>query len=304
MNRIDRLFAILLQMQKQGRLRAQDIANQFGISKRTVYRDIAALHEMGVPIVSLPAEGYELMPGYFLPPLLFTEDEASAVFWGTQMLVQQTTGRLVDAAENALNKIDTAPPKITRQRVSQLSNVIEFYGEQKGFDLDDARLVQLQTAIQNRQVIWIKYFGYFLEDWTEREVEPDSLTYSDGRWYVGGYCRLRQERRSFRLERIDQLQLREETFEPRPTIEPIQAQLEVIIQFERSNARWVTERQHYSVIDEKLAGKYLVCTYSVHNLREIVPWLLSWGATAEPIQPQALRDEIQKEIEKLKKKLT
>ena len=56
MNRIDRLFAILLQLQKQGRLRAEDLANQFGISKRTVYRDIAALNEMGVPIVSLPSE--------------------------------------------------------------------------------------------------------------------------------------------------------------------------------------------------------------------------------------------------------
>jgi len=80
MNRIDRLFATLLLLQSKKRIRSQELAQRFGISRRTVYRDMAALMEMGVPIVSLPGEGYEMMPGFYLPPLLFTPDEAGAVF--------------------------------------------------------------------------------------------------------------------------------------------------------------------------------------------------------------------------------
>ena len=82
MNRIDRLFATLLLLQARRRLRAEDLAGHFEVSRRTISRDMAALAEMGVPLVSLPGEGYELMPGYYLPPLVFDEDEAAALFLG------------------------------------------------------------------------------------------------------------------------------------------------------------------------------------------------------------------------------
>ena len=98
MNRIDRLFAITLLLQARGRLRAKDLAVWFEVSERTIYRDIAALSESGVPVVSLPGEGYELMEGFFLPPLLFTSVEASALLLGAQMLTSHATGRLPASA--------------------------------------------------------------------------------------------------------------------------------------------------------------------------------------------------------------
>jgi predicted DNA-binding transcriptional regulator YafY len=94
MNRIDRLFGILLILQNQPRVRAQDLAERFEVSKRTIYRDITALSEMGVPIVSLPGEGYELMEGFYLPSLIFTDDEAIALFLGARLLIQQAAGAL------------------------------------------------------------------------------------------------------------------------------------------------------------------------------------------------------------------
>jgi predicted DNA-binding transcriptional regulator YafY len=93
-NRTDRLFAITVLLQSRTRLRAQDLALRFGVSKRTVYRDIAALSESGVPVVSLPGEGYELMEGFSLPPLAFTTGEASALFLGGRLLAEHATGRL------------------------------------------------------------------------------------------------------------------------------------------------------------------------------------------------------------------
>lgn len=74
MNHIDRLFAILVILQSKSPVRAQDLAERFEVSERNIYRDIASLYESGVPVVSLPAKGYALMPGYYLPPLVFTAD--------------------------------------------------------------------------------------------------------------------------------------------------------------------------------------------------------------------------------------
>lgn len=111
MNRIDRLFATLLQLQRRSRLRGADLAAHFGISQRTVYRDIAALMEMGVPVISLPGEGYMLAPGYFLPPLLFTPPEAQALCLGAQMLRQQAQGSLIEAMSAAQQKLyQVLPP--------------------------------------------------------------------------------------------------------------------------------------------------------------------------------------------------
>lgn len=124
MNRIDRLFGILLILQNQPRVRAQDLAERFEVSKRTVYRDITALSEMGVPIVSLPGEGYELMEGFYLPPLIFTDDEAIALFLGARLLIQQAAGALTVKAEQALAKIAVALPQETRQRVEALTAII------------------------------------------------------------------------------------------------------------------------------------------------------------------------------------
>jgi len=205
MNRIDRLFAILLRLQSKKQIRAQDLAKTFEVSRRTIYRDIAALSEMGVPIVSLPGEGYELMEGFYLPPLIFTPVEASALFLGAQMLAGQAAGHLPENAECALTKIATVLPQATRQQVERLNEIIHFILPQARFNLDDPRLVTLQQAILEHRVVHLRYHSYSRNETTERDVEPHQLTYSNGAWYVTGYDRLQEDIRAFRLDRMDGL---------------------------------------------------------------------------------------------------
>src|SRR2546430_4197634 len=88
MNRTDRLLAIVLELQGKGRQRAEDLAATFETSKRTIYRDIQALGEAGVPLISVPGRGYSLMKGYFLPPLSFTTDEATMLLLGSDFTAQ------------------------------------------------------------------------------------------------------------------------------------------------------------------------------------------------------------------------
>ncbi len=318
MNRIDRLFATLLLLQSKKRIRSQDLSAQFGISKRTVYRDVAALMEMGVPILSLPGEGYEMMSGFYLPPLLFTPDEAGALFLGAQMLIQQAEGSVVGEVEGALGKITAVLPLPSRQKAERLTEIIRFFSENGRFNLDDPHLLTLQRAILEQRAIRIQYHSYNKNETTERVVDPYQLFYSNGIWYVEGYCHLRQAMRAFRLDRVDELDLLLSSFEkqthpsPRTDSLVVSDTIAVKIRFDADIVRWVSERQHYGFVGEETATSTALSTgvngtvmsYAVHTLQEIIPWLRGWGAAAEPLSPPELRRQIHENALKLAKMLT
>jgi predicted DNA-binding transcriptional regulator YafY len=306
MNHIDRLFAILLLIQRKRRVRAIDLAQAFEVSARIIYRDMAALSESGVPIVALPGAGYELVEGYYLPPLLFTPDEAAALFLGMQMLLAHTEGRTGADAESALAKVALVLPKMLRQNTERLAASIEFFMSGTRFDLDEEHLAASQQAIQERRVVRLRYHSYSRDEITEREVEPHTLTYASGAWYLNGYCRLRQDVRAFRLSRIERLEVLRETFEPREAPIPAPATISVRVRFDPGVARWVRERQHYAfVAEEPPAGEGgPVMVYRVHTLSELIPWLLGWGASAEALDPPDLREQLRAEALKLAQLLT
>src|SRR5204863_8379629 len=126
MNRTDRLLAIVLELQGKGHQRAEDLAETFEISKRTIYRDMLALGEAGVPIVSIPGRGYSLMQGYFLPPLSFTTDEATMLLLGSDLMAQNFDAQYRAAAQSASRKIEGVLPEKLRSEVHYLQNSIRF----------------------------------------------------------------------------------------------------------------------------------------------------------------------------------
>src|SRR5262249_31282260 len=270
------------------------------------YRDMAALSESGVPIVALPGAGYELVEGYYLPPLLFTPDEAAALFLGVQMLLAHMEGRTGADAERALAKVALVLPSLLRQNAERLAASIAFFMPTTRFDLDDPPLAASKQPTQDRRVVRIRYHSYSRDEITERDVEPHTLTYAGGAWYLNGYCRMRQDVRAFRLSRIERLELLRETFEPHqaPTTAP--AAMNVRVRFDIRIARWVRERQHYAFQNEEPAtgGDGPVMIYRVHTLSELVPWLLSWGASAEALDPPELREQLRAEALKLAQLLT
>ncbi len=294
MNRIDRLFAMLLVLQTRQVVRAEDLATQFEISQRTVYRDMAALSEMGVPLVAMPGEGYTLMPGYFLPPLVFSPEEAAALMLGARLLGLHALGRLPDDAERAITKIAHVLPSKSREQVARLSEIVRFFVERRGFDLDDPRLVALQRAIMEQRLVTLTYQGAQREGMTERTVEPHYLTYSDGSWYMSGYCRLRQAPRAFRLDRIVKYRVLHARFTPREFAPVTQATIEVRARFRLDLVQRVRERQHYGFVREEPATVEttrpgIVIVYAVHALHEIQSWLLGWGRGVEVLEPPELR---------------
>jgi predicted DNA-binding transcriptional regulator YafY len=304
MNRIDRLFGILLFLQAKRRLRIEELARKFEVSQRTIYRDMAALGEMGVPITMTWGEGYELLEGFYLPPLVFTHGEAMALVLGARMLALQSSGSTMTSAEQALAKLMTVLPQRTRRQVEQQAAIIQFIVPKQRFNLDDPRLVDLQRSIHEQQVIQITYHSYNRNEVTQRQVEPLELTYSDGSWYVRGYCRLRQAIREFRLERIDELRVLDEHFQTRD-IEPESAtQFAVRVRFDNAVVRWVSERQHYAFREQIITPEGTVMVYYPDTLDEMKAWLLSWGASAEVLAPAELRAMLRHEAMKLVQTLT
>ena len=304
MNRIDRLFGVLLLLQRKNRVRAEDIAERYGITVRTVYRDIAALHELGVPIISMPGEGYALMEGFYLPPLVFTPDEAASLFLGGRLLAHQADGHLPDTTETALEKIANTLPRRTQNHVNQLSKMIHFYLPAKRFNLDDQRLLQLQRAIVDHRVVHIAYHSLKDDSTTQRDIEPLQLTYSNLTWYVTAYCQLREGIREFRLDRIESMQKTLKTFSPRTVEHLPQDTLVVKIRMKPEQARWVYERQHYGFIGEDQSDDSVVMTYHIHQFSEIKAWILAWGASVQILSPEQFVDEIREEVKTLLELLT
>lgn len=300
MNRLDRLLAMLLVLQRRKLVRAEDLAARFEISKRTVYRDVAALSEMGVPVVAQPGEGYSLMEGYFLPPLLFSPDEAAALFLGAKWLATQATGKLPASTEGALTKLAHVLPASTLDEVQRLTDILHFFVVQKSFNLDDPTLADLQRAINERRAVQLTYHSLQRDETTTRIIEPAELTYGDGAWYVNGYCRLRQEQRSFRLNRIAQYKLLSECFTPKAVAIPPADTITVVVRFAPGMIRWVQERQHYAFVRQE--GDCLI--YQVHTLQEIQSWLFGWGTAAEVLEPETLRSAIRTEAKRLFEMLT
>lgn len=305
MNRIDRLFAILLAIQNSRRIRGQDLAEKFEVSKRTIYRDILALVESGVPIVSLPGEGYELMDGYYLPPINFTETEAIALILGTELLKQQAAGSVTTGATQAIDKITAALPKTIRARVEALTGIIGFLTVKDRFNLDDPRLTALQQAVQGKRVVHIRYHGIERDRQTKRTIEPTRLYYAMGEWYVEAFCRLRGELRTFRLSRIDKLTPGNERFSEQRHVRPERgALIPVRIRFDRKIVRWVRERQHYTFHSERRHPDGPVMHYRVRRFADIMPWTLGWGAGAEVVGPKEFREMVRSEAEKVANMLT
>jgi len=308
MNRIDRLFSITTRLQAQGHLRAADHANIYEVSIRTIYRDIAALSESGVPIVSLPGRGYSLVDGYFLPPFRLSSREATALVLGARLLAGQASAEIASAAEESVAKILAVMSEDARRELRELDDVLDLASSpalRSRLDVANERVRALWQAILERRVTTLHYFGRNRDQETIRHVEPRRLGYANGAWYLTAYCRDRQEERAFRLDRIERLDVQSETFRTRPALPTDEVPaIDVIVRFGDDVSRWVRERQHWSFVAEEGDDDELVARYRLGNLDEIAPWLLGWGTAAEVLAPGELRGRLRREAQGLIEMLT
>ena len=212
MRRADRLFQIIQLLRRRHVVTAAFLARELEVSERTVYRDIRDLVGSGVPIDVEAGVGYTLRRGYDLPPLMFTEPELEAMVLGARVVSSWGDQALGRAARDALARVEAALPDRLREK---LTNTPLFA---PGFHVPAetiASLTPLRVALEERRIVWMRY-----EDaggvTSERTLRPVGLFFWGYRWSLSAWCELRQAFRSFRLDRIRQIDVREERFTPLP----------------------------------------------------------------------------------------
>jgi predicted DNA-binding transcriptional regulator YafY len=308
MNRTDRLLAIVLELQGKGRQRAEDLAATFETSKRTIYRDMLALGEAGVPIVSVPGRGYSLMKGYFLPPLSFTTEEATMLLLGSEFMAHNFDAQYRAAAQSASRKIEGVLPENPRGEVQYLRSNIRFIVAGMREDGGEVQaLQQLRRAIIDRVTVRFQYHARYGSNGGSgdqvREADPYGLAHVGHSWYLVAYCHLRKAMRNFRLERMDNLELLPQTF-IRPANFDVglrsparQSGITVKIHFDHETSRWARESRWYDTVSEEETEQGLLVTLKIRQESEIMQWLLGWGRHVRVLEPASLRELIAQEAQ-------
>lgn len=210
MRRADRLFQIVLLLDRGRAVTAHELAEALKVSERTVYRDVADLSHSGVPISGEAGVGYLMRPGYRLPPLMFDADEMAALALGARMVKQWADASLGEAAERALLRINSVLPRQLRE--SQAKDALLVPGRRSAAPEMVAPLAQLRPCINGNLKVSIDYIRRDGRTST-RIVWPLGLMFWGPSWTLGAWCEMRKDFRSFRLDRIKSMRVTEERFD-------------------------------------------------------------------------------------------
>src|SRR5579859_1043635 len=209
-----RVLTVLELLQSRPAITGPELAARLEMDVRTVRRYITHLQDVGIPVEANIGRygGYRLRPGFKLPPLIFTEEEATAIMLGLLASSWLEIGQPSVAIEGALAKVSRVLPRPARERLEAVSSHLVLYPHNQQARPDASLLIDLSGAIHASQRIIIDYRSHHKEH-TQRKVEPYGITGWKGHWYLGSYCCLRQGYRVFRLDRIQRVQILSETFE-------------------------------------------------------------------------------------------
>jgi len=314
MNRIDRLAAILIQLQSRPLIKAQDIAEKFSISRRTVYRDVKALEEAGVPVIGEAGTGYRLMEGYKLPPVMFNMDEATALLTASKLVQSKTDAGISKHYIAALDKIRAILRHSEKDHIEEIDKHIAVMNHPSIVYQPQAEL-HLQSilkAIGGSSVIGINYTSLEKNESTKRKVEPVGVYYLGSHWYLIAFCQMRKDYRNFRTDKITRLIITGETnSKTHPPLQSFISKMsadkevtKVVIDVEPGVVKFLGEQKYYNgFVKEEKAGDYIRMTFLSGSLMGFSRWFMLFGDHAKIVEPIELNDMIAGIAENILKKV-
>jgi predicted DNA-binding transcriptional regulator YafY len=302
MRQMDRRLLILMRLREESAVRASDLAAECGCSVRTVYRDLDALSQSGVPVAAMPGEGYRLVPGYHLPPVAFTADEAVQLLLGADIALGLGTAPQREATHSAAAKVEAVLQPETRATVKRLRDRIRIAREMQREP--SPWLPVLQQAVLQQRVLLLRYHSFSPDEITERRVEGHGLVYYGNDWHMVAYCRLREAMRDFRASRIREAELLPETFE---RLDEVQwyaddtdaRSFEVRVWVDAATVAWARETPAFGFEREERGEGGSTFFFACRDVRRLVPWVLSWGAAARVLSPPEVVEQVRQEAQRL-----
>lgn len=314
MNRIDRLSAILIHLQSKKIVTAGEIAERFDVSKRTVYRDIRSLEEAGVPIGAEAGVGYFIVDSYHLPPVGFSKEEASALLIANKLTQKLTDKTLQDNFNSALYKIRSILNVSEKEFIEKIDNHIEVFSSstiQKS-SIPEKIIDTILKGIDKKLTLKLAYNSLSKSEDTCRLVEPVGICHYSFNWHLIAFCKLRNDYRDFRIDRIRSISLTDENFnqENKPSIRDyfshITSNSEVFLVRLHVNKEIIPQinqsKYYFGFIEEKDLGEKVEMSFLSNSEEYIGKWILTLVEDVEIIEPEQLKSSIVKLVEKLQNK--
>lgn len=307
MNRIDRVTAILIQLQSKRVVKAQEIADRFNISLRTVYRDLKTLDEAGIPLSGEAGIGYSIMEGYRLPPVMFTSEEATALLTAEKLIEKLTDSATMDVYRAAMFKIKAVLRLDERDHLELMGRHIEViespqYAKTKS---DPSYLQQILKAIAKRHLLNIDYFSKHSQEKNNRNVEPVGIFLMGRYWYLVAWCCLRNDYRTFKVENIRYLSVTEIPFDKEhPMLQSFLNKMscekelhDVVIRVEKDVLQWLGEQKYYhGFLSLQQVGDQYELRFLTGSLEGFARWFMLYGERADIVTPTALKDIVRKNL--------
>lgn len=309
MNKTERMLAIVMELQRSSRLTAEALAETLGVSIRTIYRDMQALSEAGVPVIGETGAGYSLMEGYFLPPVRFTVEESVSLLLGAEFVEKRFDPSFRQSARSSRRKIEALLSLPVRDETSRIQGSIRLLqnDEMEVTAQEKANLGIIRKAMLEGNKLRFTYHKRVAGDdgnrVTVRTVSPYGLAHDEQNgWLLLASCDLRNDIRHFRVSRISGPALTDEPFQT-PDHFDLQSyrpkdtrSIEIRAIFNADIVDKVEEANIYYMENAELKEDGYHVTFRVRQPEELLSWMLGWGADVVVTEPESFRNRIREEI--------
>jgi len=312
--RFDRIVAILIQLQSKKIVKAQELADRFECSLRTIYRDIRTLEASGVPIYSEAGVGYALMEGYRLPPVMFTREEVSSFIAAEKLMQKFTDPSLGNHYASAMYKLKSVLRSNDKDYVSNIESRVMMQTAEPLFNTNSPNtLAVLFESIAEKKQILLSYKTFDKDEKTERNIEPVGVFHDHNNWYFLGYCHLRKDYRQFRTDRIQGIKKTECDFTiEHDSLDTYLNKNETIpttkvrILIDKKIARYLeTERKYHGFVSEKEVDGKIEMTFMSRDIENAFPrFFVMFGDYATILEPEQLKTNIIKLLKTITKTLS
>lgn len=314
LKRFDRIVAIYIQLQSKRVVRAEDLAMRFGVSVRTIYRDIRVLEAAGIPLIGEAGAGYSLVDGYRLPPVMFTREEALGFVAAGKLMEAFADKSLGTYYQSALYKVKAVLKGADKEWIGALGQNVQVNQRRRPTNtaIPDA-LEILLASIANKQQVQLVYRSLREDIPVERLIEPVGMFHEQGFWYVMGYCLLRADYRQFRADRILQIHRTSGSFtKNHPSLESLRQEQDeepikrkVVIRFQRDMVRYIrSDAQHFGFVNEVDMGDEIEITFLHDESDHFFPrWYLTCGDRARIVEPESFKKEVEELVAAIRQNL-
>ena len=312
-NRFDRIIAILIQLQSKKVVRAQEMADRFGVSLRTIYRDIRTLEAAGVPIYSEAGIGYSIVEGYRLPPVMFTREEATGFIAAEKLMQQFSDKALGSHFASALFKIKSVLRADEKEHIERIESKVIVKNLEASVKNAPTALSDVFAGIGEKKQLEIIYESLSGETPQKRHIEPVGIFHENKNWYIFAYCHLRNDYRQFRSDRIHKIQKTNLDFSRKHASLEEQLALsaskhiteKAVIAVDPSVVKFLkSDRNGYGFVSERNIGNEIEMTFESRDLHDgLARWYLMFADFARIIEPESFKIRVLELLERGKNNL-